>query len=118
MPGKVLNFTTRQEFKEYLKKNPNFIVKFTATWCRPCRESTPLVMEFFEQCKRYLDLVIVDADSGTNLCSYLKVRSFPTLLSYIARQPAESNIGANEDDIRAFFVATMKRLSQNVVVTN
>ena len=65
MPGKVLNFTNRQEFKEYLKKNPNFIVKFTATWCRPCRESTPLVMEFFEQCKTLPGpMVIVDADTG------------------------------------------------------
>jgi len=114
MPGNIYNFNTRQEFIEYLKKNQHCIVKFTATWCKPCQRAKPIVNNLFEQSKQYLDLIIVDADTGTDLCSYLKVKAFPTFYSYVSGEPAESMIGSDPNTILDFFNKTLKRISKNI----
>ena len=44
---------TRSAFK-YLKTHPNLIVKFTATWCGPCKIAKPIVEKYFDQCKHLL----------------------------------------------------------------
>ena len=114
MPGNIYNFNTRQEFIEYLKTNQHCIVKFTATWCKPCQRAKPIVDNLFEQCKQYIDLIIVDADNGTDLCSYLKVRSFPTFYSYVRGELAESMIGSEANTILDLFNKTLKRISKNI----
>ena len=115
MPGNIFNFNTRQEFIEYLKTNPHCIVKFTATWCKPCQTIKPTVNKYFEQCKQYIDMIIVDAEDGSDLCSYLKVRSFPTFYSYVSGEPAQSLIGADPHSLLHFFNITLKSISKNVI---
>ena len=114
MPGEIVYLNNRAEFIEYLKKNKNVIIKFTATWCGPCKIAKPIVEKYFEQCKSFLNMVIVDADKGSNLCSYLKVKGFPTIYSFVNGQIAESVVGCREKDILSFFKTTMQKISTQV----
>ena len=63
-----------------------------------------------EKVKHLVDIVIVDADEGSDICSSLKVRGYPSFLSYVNGEMAESMIGADDDELLAFFKATISRL--------
>ena len=109
MPGKVYHLTDRNEFKQFLLTNKNFVIKFTATWCGPCKTAKPIIDAYFNQSKQYLDMVIVDVDKGPDLSSYFKIKSVPTMYSFINGEIAESLIGVNKDEILHFFKSTLKK---------
>jgi thioredoxin 1 len=110
MPGNIIHLTTRQELKDFTKQNDAFIIDFTATWCNPCQTIKPLVNQAFEQMKQYFDMVIVDADKGSDICSFMKVRGFPTLVSFVNKEIVESVIGGDIEEVKHFFNASFQRV--------
>ncbi|MBN22949.1 MAG: thiol reductase thioredoxin [Bdellovibrionaceae bacterium] len=114
MTGKVYHLTDRNEFKQFLLTNKNFIIKFTATWCGPCKTAKPIIDNYFNQSKQYLDMVIVDVDKGHDLSSYFKIKSVPTMYSFINGEISESLVGANKDEILHFFKSTLKKKNTSV----
>ena len=64
MPGNIYNLTKRSELKELVSKKKPLIIKFTATWCGPCKRIAPTFNELVEKVKHLVDVVIVDADEG------------------------------------------------------
>ena len=114
MTGKVYHLTDRNEFKQFLLTNKNFIIKFTATWCGPCKTAKPIIDNYFNQSKQYLDMIIVDVDEGRDLSSYFKVKSIPTMHSFINGEMVESLIGSNKNEILHFFKSTLKKINTNV----
>ena len=44
-----MSLTTRDELSNFLRTHSVVIVKFTATWCGPCKRSTPLVNELYNK---------------------------------------------------------------------
>jgi len=110
MPGNTYNLTKRTELAELVSKKKPVIIKFTATWCGPCKRIAPTFNKLVEKVKHLVDIVIVDADEGRDICSSLKVRGYPSFLSYVNGEMAESMIGADDDELLAFFKATISRL--------
>ena len=110
MPGNTYNLTKRTELAELVSEKKPVIIKFTATWCGPCKRIAPTFNRLVEKVKHLVDIVIVDADEGCDICSSLKVRGYPSFLSYINGEMAESMIGADDDELLAFFKATISRL--------
>ena len=110
MPGTIIHLTTRQELKEFTNKNNAFVVYFTATWCKPCQSIKPIIDQAFEQIKGYFDMVVVDADEGRDVCSFMKVRGFPTLVSFVNKEMAESVLGGDIEEVKHFFNAIFKRV--------
>ena len=110
MPGNTYNLTKRTELKELVLKKKPLIIKFTATWCGPCKRIAPTFNNLVEKVKHLVDIVIVDADEGSDICSALKVRGYPTFVSYVNGEIAESMVGASDDELLAFFKATISRL--------
>ena len=110
MPGKVVQLKTREELKVFIKTSSAFIIDFTATWCGPCKEIKPLIDMAWDKVKSHFDLVIVDADEGSDICSFLKVKGFPCLVSYINKEMVESVLGADVEGIKHFFNESYKRV--------
>ena len=113
MPGEIIHLTKRQELKEYIKTHSAVIIKFTATWCGPCQSIKSHVKEYFDQIKEHFDMVIVDADEGSDICSFCKVRGFPTLHSYINKEMVASTIGADLDDLFTFFSSSFNKVKSS-----
>uniref|UniRef100_A0A6C0EUZ8 Thioredoxin domain-containing protein n=1 Tax=viral metagenome TaxID=1070528 RepID=A0A6C0EUZ8_9ZZZZ len=80
---------SREDFKEYLKNSDceTTIIKFGATWCKPCQTVAPILKKLNEEYKNkkynYLDL---DVDKCSDLYSFLKqkkmVNGIPVVLFY------------------------------------
>jgi thioredoxin 1 len=80
----------REQFKEFLKNSQYevSIIKFGASWCKPCQIVAPIIKQLNEEYKKkvkynYLDL---DVDKCTDLYSFLKqkkmVNGIPAVLLY------------------------------------
>ena len=67
------------------------------------KKAKPIIDGYFSKCKQYLDMIIVDADSGSNLCSYFKIKSYPTICSFIDGEISEYAVGYLQEDIFEFF---------------
>ena len=108
----ITEFESRNVFLEVLKNNPGIIiVKFGATWCRPCKRIKPLVDNYFSKMPSNVLCCDIDVDESFDLFAYLKqkkmVKTVPAILCYkkgnISFAPNESVSSSNEADVRAFF---------------
>ena len=111
MPGEIVYLTTRDEVIEYLKTHKIVIIKFTATWCGPCKRSLPLVTELFNQMPNSVSMIVVDIDKGRDIASAMKIKSVPTMYNYIDGRPMDSVIGSQAGNIASFFKKTLSRTS-------
>tara|TARA_B000000477_G_C6038766_1_gene205026 strand:+ start:302 stop:640 length:339 start_codon:yes stop_codon:yes gene_type:complete len=110
MPGRIVHLKKRQELKDFTKTSNAFIIDFTATWCGPCKTIAPLIKKAWEQINTHFDMVIVDADEGSDICSFMKVKGYPTLVSFVNKEMAESVLGADIEGVKHFFNESYKRV--------
>ena len=110
MPGRIVHLKKRQELKDFTKTSNAFIIDFTATWCGPCKTIAPLIKKAWEQINTHFDMVIVDADEGSDICSFMKVKGYPTLVSFVNKEMAESVMGADIEGVKHFFNESYKRV--------
>ena len=96
---------TRQELKNHVKNHEVVIVKFKAEWCGPCKKVAPHIKTLMETFNK-INYVEVDVDDGSNIASYLKIRSIPTIISYVNGDIHEILSSSNISDITTFFVKT------------
>lgn len=111
MPARRVELTKKDELKMVVKKEKYVVVKVTATWCGPCKRSKPLVNEWLESMPDSVLYVEVDADKGSEISNILRIRSIPTLLSYIKGEPTDVYSGGSDEVINKFFTKMKKHLS-------
>ncbi len=113
MGGEIVELTTRDELKEYLKKNKIVIVKVSATWCGPCQRIKPLISACYDEMMKEVKMVIVDKDKGSDISSMLKVRSVPYLVNFVNGDQYDICTSSRREEIITFFKATHDRFIIN-----
>ena len=103
MPGEKITICNREEFKNYVKNNKFVIVKISATWCGPCKRCNPTVEKLFNQMPDKVKMVLVDADSCSDVKNHLKIKVVPTLIAFINGDPCEIYQTSNDNEINNFF---------------
>jgi thiol-disulfide isomerase/thioredoxin len=116
---------TRDEFKLYLDntKKETIILKFTATWCGPCKHIAPLITNlnnhYTQQNKDY-EYIEIDIDESFDLYAFFKkkkmVNGVPALLSFRKNNnstdnfwvPFQSTTGANVQGVTNFFKSSLE----------
>jgi thioredoxin 1 len=113
MPRPILNdIGDVQGFQKLLNENPGeFIVKFGAEWCGPCKRIEAAVKFAFDRMPDTVQTAIIDIDEHLDVYAFLKtkkrVNGVPAILcwkqgntSYI---PDDCVFGADDQQLRLFF---------------
>jgi len=108
MPGDKVIIRTRDEFKRYIANNKYNIVKVSATWCGPCKRCAPYVDELFKKMPKEVNMIVLDADECHDVCSYLKVKSVPTFITYVDGAPMDALMSSDTNGIKQLFEQMIK----------
>jgi thioredoxin len=77
----------------------NSIVKFTATWCGPCKKIAPVYSELAEKYTK-IYFYEVDVDKQEDIAEEFGVNSMPTFIFFSRGKMQEKFSGADADKLR------------------
>lgn len=112
----------RVQFNELLNVNPGYvIIKFTATWCNPCKKINPLVEQWFSSLPKQFQCVELDVDENDDLYAYMRrnkiVIGIPAILGYkkgnLEIGPTHSVVGSSQMEVKRFFETCVKDQSSS-----
>jgi len=77
-----------EEFQHILSFNPGVVVlKFGATWCRPCKQIEPYLHDVFSTLPPNVHVYLIDIDRDEELYRFFtskkRVRGVPAVLAYV-----------------------------------
>lgn len=87
----VITVESEDQFRDILKQ-PQVIVKFTATWCRPCQEIHPLYEKLAQE-HSSAAFCTVDVDDLEDIASEYNVAMMPTFLVFKNGQVHDTKTG-------------------------
>lgn len=76
---KIMDFETNKDDWKFEGEKP-VILKFSATWCQPCKTLTPILEEISNEYKDKLDVYEIDVEEQQELASMFGIRSVPSML--------------------------------------
>ena len=115
----ITEIKTREEFVGLLARNPGqFIIKFGAEWCGPCKKMSDLFHSWVEKMPNNVQVAILDVDESFEIYAYLKskkmVNGVPVILCYQKGNlnfiPDDVVIGADHGQINLFFQRCLSKL--------
>lgn len=114
---------TREELKTHLQNTTydTTILKFTATWCGPCKNIAPTIEQLnnFYKDKNY-EYIEIDVDECTDLYFFFKknrmTNGIPTVMSFKKSEftqdgfwvPYKTFSGSSPKDVIAFFKLSLE----------
>lgn len=96
---------TRQDMKRFLSQHQTHtvIVKFHASWCKPCSFISPIVEREYANVPGKKSFLSINVDEQQDIASCYRIRSLPTLMSFVEGMPHHSVTSSQENDIVRFF---------------
>ena len=80
---------------EVLKSSQPVLVDFSATWCGPCKQLSPIVDELADEYDGRVKVVKVDVDASQQVAGKYGIMSVPTVLIFNGGEPVETIVGLN-----------------------
>lgn len=117
----ITHIASRSQFHKLLAENPGqIIVKFGATWCKPCKILEPHVNAFFNQMPNDVICCALDVDQNGDVYNYLKSRRMlqgvPAVLCYnkgnVGFAPDDSIMGADVQQFNAFSAMCVQKAAK------
>ncbi|MEV6805186.1 thioredoxin [Streptomyces sp. NPDC051132] len=79
---------------EVLNSDLPVLVDFTADWCGPCRQISPVLAAIAQEKAGELKIVQLDVDTNPETQAKYAVLSMPTLMVFRGGEPVKSLVGA------------------------
>lgn len=90
------------DFAELTNATFPVFVRFTASWCKPCKAIEPLCSRLYSQYSEVCEMVCVDVDEHEDLTMAHKAVPIPTLLCFKRGQVVGRITGSDQEKIRDF----------------
>lgn len=100
-PSDLYALESEEQFYDLLKKDEKFVVKFTASWCKPCKN----IYTFYQhKCAEYTDykFVTVDVDDFDGIAGKYKVAMMPTFIVVQGNSILGTFRGSGESELDSF----------------
>jgi len=121
-------FEQIEEFKQFLKSSDKdiTIIKFTATWCGPCKRINPFIQNInnlYKNKNKYYRYIELDVDKNNELYKFFKrrkmIQGIPSFCLYYKDKfdedmyyvPDKIVTGANEYEISKLFKDVLEHLN-------
>lgn len=91
----MVNYINENDFNEYGKSKELKIVKFTASWCAPCKMIDPILEKVSEETS--VEVGKVDIEKETDLTQKFQIRSVPTTMFFKNGELLETKVGAFDE---------------------
>ena len=88
----MLKDTDNTHFDADLKSNPLVLVKFTGTWCPPCKAMQPTIDKLSAD-RSDLLVLSVDVDNQQQVAQRFGIRAIPTLIAFRDGRPIGQLVG-------------------------
>ena len=96
--NKVYSIHSEENFNDILKKaltyNKIVFIKFTATWCAPCKKIEPYYQKIAEYCSSCI-FISVDIDKCNEIKNRFNIKSVPTFFVFKNNEFSELMIGTD-----------------------
>lgn len=104
--GSVAEVATDAEFAALIDSGQTAIVKFTGSWCKPCKEIAPAFATLAAQ-NRGAKFVTVDVEECSDTAHNYDVSAMPTFIHFAGGRKVGEYSGANEANLSAFVRGAM-----------
>ena len=91
------------KFKEILAKNDMTVVKFTASWCGPCKECQPFVDQCVECLPDNVAFMKIDIDDHPRIKRSMRIKVVPTFWCFVGDEQKWVIEGSDQTGILNFF---------------
>ncbi len=80
------------------------IVRFTASWCQPCRQLAPVIDRAIAAVgDRRVSQVVIDIDENRLIAAEMRIQSVPTVYAFLGGRPVDGFVGArSEREVKLF----------------
>ncbi len=98
----IHHIKSTEEFNELLKSNDYVIAKFTATWCTPCSEITPIYQTLAREFEGTIEFteIDVDIDEVEEILEKYKVSPIPDFIGFVKGEEKGRFVGANPEKLK------------------
>ena len=81
------------EFEQLLKDESILVVDFTATWCGPCKQVSPMMDQLATDYDGRAKVTKVDVDKNKGIAKQFGIRSIPAVLVFKSGELVETLVG-------------------------
>lgn len=96
-PSKVVEIESAEQWKALTDKKEWILVKFTATWCKPCKAIAPKFAELSTQYQAHF--CEIDVDDLDEIASNYKVAMMPTFVWLLGPAEMGRMTGSNQGQL-------------------
>ncbi|HZN60278.1 MAG TPA: thioredoxin [Planctomycetota bacterium] len=97
--GNAIEFNDANFQTEVLQSDKPVVVDFSATWCGPCRQLTPIIDELAKEYAGKVKVGKVDIDQSQDVAGRYGIMSVPTVLFFKGGQKIDTLIGLNAKSV-------------------
>lgn len=92
---------TSVELQEKINNGEKIILKFSASWCRPCSILKPIFERVAKENTTDVQMYSLDVDFNKEVAMSLGVRSVPTIKTFNMGEVVDTKVGLmNEEQIK------------------
>jgi thioredoxin 1 len=102
-----MNTIKGDECFKILDNNQYILFYFTASWCGPCQEIYPHLVELIktlDQTKIIVYKIDIDEDENNEICEKCQIKSVPSFLLFKNRSLVDKTTGANIESIKKMII--------------
>jgi thioredoxin 1 len=92
--NKLTNVNEANFDEQVLKSDLPVLVDFSAVWCGPCRQITPLVEQLASEYEGRVKVMTVDIDESPAIAQRYGIRGVPSLYMFKGGQVVAQQVGS------------------------